>query len=323
MFHGCAGIYNIVEFEVLEPATITFPEGEGHLLIMNRAPISLYSFKEEDRTNVDEKMLVILDTIISNSLNRGLLEVLRQSPIERFHIPLWLTDRRTDTSGLEDLILTRREVESLCNTWGADMVISLEKYSMDVNDSTIYYTDDPTGIFTQYYEFSNEVKWNVYIRGNPKPYDSYTTRDTVFFTSFLEGVYQFVPSTSGMISQIFHESGSKFGHRMVPVWIPTSRAIYKGKGDSLRKASRYTRAGNWNQAYQIWEELLKSEDSTTVARSYNNMAVFHELEDDLDSASLLINNALNYDTLEVLRMYKDELDTRILNREEVLKQVIN
>jgi hypothetical protein len=37
----------------------------------------------------------------------------------------------------------------------------------------------------------------------------------------------------------------------------------------------------------------------------------------------MINKALNYDTLEVLRMYKDELDTRILNREEVIKQVIN
>jgi hypothetical protein len=267
LFHGCAGIYNIVEFEVLEPATITFPEGAGHLLVLNRAPVSIYSFKEEDRANVDEKMLVILDTIISNSLNRGLLEVLRESPIKKFRTPLWLSERRSDTAGLEDLILTRREVDAMCRQWGADVVISLEKYAMDVNDSTIYYSDDPTAVFTEYFEFSNEVQWKVYLPGNPKPFDSYITRDTIFFTSILEGVYQFVPTTAGMIRQIFTESGNKYGRRLVPVWIPTSRIIYKGKADSLKKASKYTGEGRWNEAYLIWEELLKSKDSKIISQS--------------------------------------------------------
>jgi hypothetical protein len=45
------------------------------------------------------------------------------------------------------------------------------------------------------------------------------------------------------------------------------------------------------------------------------------LDDKLDSADYLAGMAMKYDTLEVVRDYKEELETRIMNRREILKQV--
>jgi hypothetical protein len=58
-----------------------------------------------------------------------------------------------------------------------------------------------------------------------------------------------------------------------------------------------------------------------MSRAYHNMAIYYELEDKLDSANLLAGLAVTYDTLEVIRNYKEELETRVLNREEILQQI--
>ena len=128
--HGCAGIYNMVEFEVLEPATVSFPVQVKQLIILNRAPFTLFSVHEDNRGDMGFDELLILDTTITNNIFRGLLDVLQQSPIERFHHPYWISERRKDTASLQDLILTRREVESLCDRFAADAIISLELYSI-------------------------------------------------------------------------------------------------------------------------------------------------------------------------------------------------
>ncbi len=51
------------------------------------------------------------------------------------------------------------------------------------------------------------------------------------------------------------------------------------------------------------------------------MAIFHELDDDLQKASSLAHEALKRDSLELINSYKDEIDTRILNQKELIKQV--
>ncbi len=319
--HGCASIYCVVDFEVLEPATVGFPEQVGQLIIMNRAPISPYVFDQEYMQGMRKEHLLMLDTTISNNTFRGLLSVLQQSPIERFHIPFWLSERTSDTTSLDDLILTKREVAAICERYSADALICLEIYTMDIDEHQVSYSDAPQILQSHYYEISNRLQWNIYLPDSPKPFDTYTTVDTLFFTNLQDGNYLYIPSTLGMIQESFYKSGKKYGRYLVPVWTQTSRILYKGKGGLLRQASKLTSQGEWDQAYAIWDGLTTSTDSTLVSKAFNNMAIYYELEDQLDSANWLLNQALEYDTLEVVRDYKEELDTRVLNRTEVLKQV--
>ena len=319
--HGCASIYSVVEFEVLEPATVSFPDYVDQLLVVNRAPFTMDVFNKEDRGGMEREHLLIIDTLISNNTLRGLQSVLQESPIEKFHHPFWFSERKKDTSDAMDMILTKPEVSSLCARYGADALISFESYTLDLNEHYVYYSDAPGLVQNHYIEVSNEVKWNIHLPLSPKPFDSYGTIDTIYFTDVLDGVALPIPSVTGMIAELFYNTGTKYGRYLVPVWNHTSRTLYKGKGDLLRRASKYTDKGDWEEAFAIWSNLIASSDSTLVSKAYHNMAIFYELEDNLDSASYMVKKALVYDSLDVVENYNEELEIRILNQKEVIDQV--
>ncbi len=319
---GCASIYSVVEFEVLEPATVSFPDHVHQLIFLNRAPLTPDIWAEANQGTLDAAQLVMLDTLISNNLSRGILEVLRNSPITRFHMPIWLNERRSDTFALEDRILTKREVDNICDTMGGDAIISLEYYFAGLDQHYDYYKDAPTEIQNKYFEVSNSLKWNIHLPGSPVPFDTYATADTLFFPIMENG--EFAGSTISsleMIRELFFESGFKYGKYLVPVWNYASRSLYKGKGDSLKLAVSHTDKGEWESAFSIWNGLTSSVDSTMVAKAYHNLAIYYEIDDMLDSASIMVDMALDYDTLEAVQYYREELDVRLLNRMEIEKQV--
>jgi len=319
---GCASMYSLVEFEVLEPANISFPDDVYRLIILNRAPINAYLWDEENRDELDARQLILLDTLVVNNLFRGVQEVLSKSPLSQFHMPIWLNDRRLDTFALEDRILTRREVENICDTIGGDAIISLEYYYAGVKNQNDYYRDAPRQLRNSYYEAFNKLKWNIHLPGSPTPFNTYVTTDTLFFPQVIDG--NFVgetPSGLEMVRTLFYESGFKYGTYLVPVWNQASRTLYRGRGELLKKAGRYTDTGDWESAYFLWRDLTSSTDSTLAAKAWHNLAIFYELEDQLDSANIMVDRALKLDQLDVVQMYREELDVRLLNRSEIEKQV--
>ena len=292
MLQGCASKYSVVEFEILEPATVEFPDYVNRLLILNRAPVTLDVWADQN--------------------------VLSNSPAEKYRIPIWLSDRRTDTALLEDRILTRREVENICDTIGGDAIISLEYYSVGLEQHFDYYEDAPDEIQNQYFEVWNSLKWNIHLPGSPRPFDTYSTVDTLFFPAIVNG--EFLPFVAGvdMLRSLFYEV---YGSYLVPVWNHASRYLYRGRNDSLKLAVKHTDEGDWESAFSIWNNLSTLDDSTLVAKAYHNMAVYYELEDDLDSASLMLDLSLEHAALESDTLYREELEVRILNRKDIQKQV--
>lgn len=320
---GCASNYSLVEFEVLEPATVDFPDDVYQLIFLNRAPVSPDIWDTINRDELDARQLVILDTLINNNLNRGIQEVLRQSPISTFHRPIWLSDRRLDTFALEDRILTKREVQNICDTIGGDAIISMEYYFVGLREKFDYYIDVPSQVQNNYYEVYNKLKWNIHLPGSPVPFDTYTTVDTLFFPVIENGEYVSTGASGiDMVRDLFYVSGFKYGRYLVPVWNQASRVLYRGKGADLKQAVKYTDIGDWESAYSLWNELATSGDSTIAAKAFHNLAVYYELEDQLDSASILVDRALGFDSLDVVKFYREELDVRLLNRKEIEKQVL-
>jgi len=311
----------VVEFEVMEPATVQFPSHVKQLLFLNRAPITMDIWSDQNQAGMDPKQLVLLDTLMINNLHRGVLEVLRNSPLERFHMPIWLSDRRMDTAQLEDRILTKREVMELCDTMFGDAVISLEFYSVALDQHIDYYSDAPMEVQNQYFEVSNFIKWNIYLPDRPRPFDTYSTVDTLFFPLITNGEFEDISSGSDMLRNLFYESGFKYGSYLVPVWNQASRVLFRGREDSLKLAVKYTDDGDWERAFSIWKQLTVSNDSTLASKAFQNMAVYYELEDKLDSASLMLDLSLKRDSLIPALSYREDLDVRLLNRRDILKQV--
>ncbi len=321
LFHGCASNYRIVEFEVLEPATVSLPEEVQNLIILNRAPLSTQVFEENDIRGITDSQLRVLDTMIMNNMFRGLLKMLKQSPIDRFHRPAFLDRRRSDTTGMKDLILTRREVDDLCRQYRGDAIISLEYYAYDLRERSINYEDAQQVIAAKYYESASRVHWIVYLPGSPRPFDSYGLEDTLFFTDVEDGIRLNYNTPAKMVSETFYSSGFRYGSYLVPVWSHTARPLFSSGDPALRKAVKQTNVGNWDSAFVYWQQLAERADSSLKCKALHNMAVYYELEDNLDSANTFVNAALLFDTIEVVREYKEELDIRLQNRQELNKQV--
>lgn len=318
---GCGGLYSIAEFEVLEPATLNFPEDSRRLVIVNRAPLCLNNFAENNRGGMDEEELLILDTIICNNLNRGLQAVLRQSPRESFHYPMWFSDRRTDTMLIDDLLLTRKEVDQLCREYSGDVVLSLEQYALSMTEHTDYWENASWDVQNRYIELAIATRWVIYLPGMPRYFDNYSLSDTIFFATYLDGRSRSVPSTLDMIREAFYLSGQKYGAYLVPVWTPTERKLYQHRGRQLRKAASFTAEGNWDKAFVIWQDLLKGSDSSQVAMAHHNLAVYYELDDRLDSARWHLECSLNADSLDLSEEYFQEIQLRIENKKEIIKQL--
>ena len=325
MFHGCATTFSVVEFEVLDPATVNFPSYVQRLIILDRAPVTLDVFDPQDRSGMTQEHLEVIDTIISNALKDGIKEVLGESPYERFSDPVMLTEQRTDTAEMKNLILTKREVAELCNTYGGDAVVSLEYYSLDLDQQSEYYPgsiiEDTETLWAHFYIVSNETRWAIYLPESPRPFDTYRMRDTLYYTDYLDGEFKPIPDVIDMIRETFRYSGEKYGRYLVPVWSHASRILFRGRDASLKEAAKFTDQGDWENAFAIWKGLTGSEDSSLVSKAYHNMAVYYELEDKLDSADMLAGLAVKYDTLEISQNYKEELDTRLENKREILKQM--
>jgi hypothetical protein len=145
--------------------------------------------------------------------------------------------------------------------------------------------------------------------------------DTLFFSAIINGEFQTIIPGVDMLRELFYTSGYKYGSYLVPVWNPASRVLYKGKNDSLKLAGKHTDKGDWESAYSIWNNMTILDDSALVAKAYHNMAVYYELEDNLDSASILLDLALAHDSLAIDTVYREELDVRLLNRKDIIKQL--
>ncbi|MEZ5071975.1 MAG: DUF6340 family protein [Bacteroidales bacterium] len=319
---SCAPGYVLVGFQVLEPGNVTLDPGAGPAVIINRAPITFDVMAEENRTGLTEEHLVIIDTVISNSLIRGVQDVLRKSPASQFHYPIFDSERRFDTLGLNDLVLTKREVEEICTQHAGNVLISLEKYTLEVETYEDMYPDEPGTLRTHYFQLSGEVTWRVYLPGHPRPYDAYVMSDTMYFSNVVDGrLISERLSPIDMIRLFYKSCGEKYARRLVPVWSETLRPVFSDGDKSLRQAARYTNRGDWEQARFLWEGLCLDDDPKTSSRAYHNLAVYYELEDSLDTALIFARKAMALDTMEAFRTYGEELETRVLNRKEILEQL--
>jgi len=314
---GCAGVYTTVSFEILEPATVNLPGYVKQVAILNRSPASSELFDKGDISGLNENQIRVIDTMITGAIFMGLNEVLREWDVPAYDNPIWISRRRKDTTGL-NIPLAKRDVNEISEEYGSDAIISLEYYILDVDN---IYEFSEAYLENIYYKVSMAVKWIVYLAGSPSPFNEYTTYDTLYFKFFSYGEFIEVPPSLELIKEISLKSGYSYGNYITPTWNRITRVLYKGKEDILKETVKLTNAGNWDKAYEIWKMLLDHNNSLLAAKAAYNMAVYHELEDDLVNALKLVQLSESLDSTEIAESLREELQTRILNKKQIIEQM--
>jgi hypothetical protein len=314
---SCAGSKSYVNYEILEPAAITYPDYVEKVGYLNRAPFSLYNFSESNRRGLDQTGLYIVDTIVCNSLIRGFLEGRQSEEIPFLEELLFFNFRKTDTLAYsEEIDDSTKSV--VFEKYDLDALITLDYYKMSM-DKHEFRSRDYFFLVNEY-ELNLEVLWRVYDRDGLLPLDRFKIRDTLYFSDPISPVAGIITPTSVLKSGC-EDFGYIFGQRNIPVWNEVSRVVFRTGDRKMRKAAQYTDEGDWLSAINIWTELENSEDKKIAAKAMHNLAVFYEIEDKLIIAGNYAARAEELWGNSFIKAYRKNLDERILDKEDLMNQL--
>lgn len=308
--------YQVVSFEVLEPAEITFPGDVSQLLVMDRLPLAYNLSDSVSLSVLGWKDFRGLDTLMSHNIYMGLYKLLQQSPAGSHQFPMWDTERQSDILASSEVKLSKKEVIELCWKNRTDAILCLESCNLKLRlEDTTYvrgslYRPHISGKLTSH--------WVIYLPDYPKPFlESYVTDSMDYWIgprTRYSNIYDFTRDIS-------YQNGRRFGEKVTPFWKESSRKIFAGPHLRLMIASEETQDGNWDVAFAAWSKLALSGNNANRAKALYNMAVYYELEDRLDSAANLLDQAVLLNNDSLIRSYQQEIHMRLQKRPAIFLQV--
>lgn len=316
LISSCTGSQSIISIEVLEPAAITYPDEVQKVGYLNRSPRSVHSFSRINVDSLSPQELFMVDTIICEAIRRGFIEGKKDAHTGYLDDLYYLEARRNDTL-YRDSIVSHEKVLVICESFGLDALITQDYYAFKFNQTYVWMEGavKPLKILIQ------EARWTLSVPGQVKPLDTYTVYDTLYYGNQGDkGSPKFLTPLE-MLSDGAHVLGYIYGKRNVPKWNQLSRTVFVGGHKELKQASKYTDKGEWEKAHHLWSQYLDSEDKKLAAKSAHNIAVYYELEDEIEQALAFSGKALELWSTPPIETYKQELELRLLNKKDVYKQL--
>lgn len=315
---GCYAPKGYVGIDILEPASVTFPNDVEHVAYLNRSPFSYNNMARANTRGLDARELRIIDTMACNALQAGFYDAIEDSRLSYLDSVTYLENRRRDTTNRFSN-LTAVQHNRIFSTFPLDALITQDYYYFALDAANQY---DYGGFFyRQIYTLHVEIGWKIYTSGDTIPLNSYRLRDTLFFENRSDLPSQGYIDPADAIRIGLYETAFSYGQRIIPLWKQVDRFIYKGRERSLRTAGEFTDNGDWENAREIWLANLDADDSELKARSAFNLAVYHEIEDDLESALKYLSIARESMDEDEIENYYEDMKVRLENKAELYRQM--
>ncbi|MFZ5939712.1 MAG: DUF6340 family protein [Bacteroidota bacterium] len=321
---SCGISTGVVSFETLEPATITLPGDTRNPVFINRAPLSPNSLITPTNEMLEMDDMIILDTMIINHLKKGINTILDQQTMDFENEPVWIDMRRQDSSAFRQP-LDMSFASGIFENYHSDILFSLENYAFkskvkieDPIESAYYYGE---------VSLSASFTWFAYLPEMDQPFDTCTLSDTLYWWNWGLTAYEALkgenmPAPTDMFREASYLGGENYGWHILPHWMPAERMIYQGNEEEFVTAANLTNHGQWEDAVAIWQNLLNHEKKSVRGKAAYNLAVWYEMNDDLDQALAFAIQAAENIRSDRFEMYIGLLRKRI-NNKNILKQQLS
>jgi hypothetical protein len=316
---GCFASKSFVHFEILEPAPVTYPEQVNRIGYLNRAPVIRNEYSSINPQITDPYSIRVIDTIISNNIRKGFFEGGRMTEVSYMKDMPLLEARRVDTAG-QSKVLDFSTRQRLMANRSLDALITLEYYHLRLTRSYTYY-DFTMGDYMQEFRLYMEVLWRTYVNDSIAPFDEFLSIDTLYYYNRSDMSREDYLSVTSVIREGSVEMGFRYGIRQIPLWNGVSRVVFRGGEQGLILAAQYTDSGKWEEAVKIWEELTQHESQKIAARALHNLAIYHELQDDLQVADGYAERALELWDNRYIKEYRQQIGHRLVQQGKVFKQL--
>ena len=283
-----------VMVNVQRPADISVPQSIKNVIVVNRS----IAGKGNKVGNIIEGLFsgeeIGVDKKGSEYCVKGLSDMLQSS--ERYTLKgSEITLNGTGTSTFPE-ILSWEDVNTLCDTYGADAIIVLSTFDSDsrtfegksvvkiktVKGAKIKEVRYPVSLIMDI-----ESGWRIYNNTTKKIVDVNTFTEVKEFESWGSShtdARSQLPSKRQALKTSGVFAGEQYGLRITPVWLRVSRTYFTGKGEEFKLAKNYVKRGDWEQAIEIWIPITENLDYKIARKAYFNLAVASEIKGSLQTA---------------------------------------
>ncbi len=179
--------------------------------------------------------------------------------------------------------LTRAQTDSLIKALEVDMLFAIEQVEVELQKGTYYLSELMTNVPVVDGIVTPLVC--AYIAGRDTPLFSVSKSDTI--------CWELRPD---LTEEIMLKEASEYAAKLpmqylLPYWKEVERYYFDGGNVEMRDAGIFVREGNWEEASALWQTLYDTRKGKVKMRAAYNLALYHELQDDLEKAREYIETA--------------------------------
>ena len=283
-------------FERLQAADVNYPEQVRKVGVVAYLPVL-------DRTDKD----VDYSSAVWEGDGKVVVDALAQAvaATDYFDEVIVCDSVMQQPDGTFDGGLPLNMIDSLVQALGVDMLFSVERVNIRLEESTLFIPDLMAnvpaidGIVTPV--------MRTYTSGRKTPMFSVSKSDTICWEiSPLLTVNQMVKDASEYAASMPVE-------HLLPHWKEICRYYYDGGNLDMRDAGVYVREQNWEAASALWQKVYDAKKGKARMHAAYNLALYHELKDDfakakeyLDEAARLAGEGSSSEAL--IRIYRLQLE---------------
>ncbi|PWE00680.1 DUF6340 family protein [Marinilabilia rubra] len=275
---GCAS-YSTVNIDVLKPAKITIPVGIAKVVVVDNA----YPFQKSDsavhRINLPGRQYTV-DTIWKKDFGKVATKTFAEElEYRQFFDSVYVAEKafKSEIEGRNPLNpLTGYELDSLCQKYNAQGVISLDYYDYG---TTINVVDMPDYFYSTLDARSNTY-WTFHNCLTGERLDYHFQRDTIFWESFGSSIVSSVddlPKIREALEEATYHAGAKYAGFVAPTWTNEERIFYQKGHPLFFEAATEVANNNWDAAKRIWYKVYESSKGKSKARAAFNLALGQEV----------------------------------------------
>lgn len=212
-----------------------------------------------------------------------------------------------------DIKLTQEEVQQLSTELGADLIVSVEDVIITAKRMIEFIPE--WNCYRGTLDAKVRPAIRVYLPSRQQPMMMIAPQDSIFWEE-LGTTERYVRNTllseRAMIGEASSFAGTIPVKSLLPSWTTGKRYYYTGGNVEMRDAAVCVREGYWNNALALWEKLNKSKSNKKQMYSSVNIALYYEMNDQLDKAMEYLKKAESI-ALKKLNKNKKEGDASSLS----------
>ncbi len=314
----------MVRIQVLEPASDPLTPFADDLVLLNSMVVTEKLPGENEKR--DDSLEIEFFNLASREAIVSLAGILNESPGFNYLAGSRILEIPFGVE--EGTILDRELVISLCDSLGADVLVSLDHFISDYDHSVnVRHGTYETG-WSNYYEGRLDLHisaiWRAYEGETGAPVDEYVLNDTMQWVGAAftrRELDAYLPRNEEALMEAAYFVAINYARRIAPYWMEDERSYFSRGHRRIRLASEYIENHDLDEAATIYGRLTSHRNSNIVAAALHNLALVYEMKGEYLNALKLARESFSTRMHPVTDDYLDILEERLEKADKLDRQL--